>query len=84
MKISIRENKDADQLRGTRIADQRLLFFATQIAQFVYFRNPNFQAFKYLLWLKSPICVGLALSDNSKTGLILMLVHDSMRQSPWL
>ena len=32
--------------------------FATQIVQFHYFLNPNFQASSHLLWLPSPVCVG--------------------------
>ena len=51
------ENKDADQLRGNREADQRL-FFATQIVQFLYFLNPNFKASSHFLWQYSPVCVG--------------------------
>ena len=39
----IYENKEADQLRGDREADQHL-FFATQIVQSLYFQNPKFQA----------------------------------------
>ena len=37
------ENKDADQLRGNREADQRLVF-ATYILQSLYFLNLKFQA----------------------------------------
>ena len=47
------ENKDADQLRGNREADQRF-FFATSL----YFLNPRFQASSHLLCLHSPVCVG--------------------------
>ena len=53
------ENKDADQLRGNREADQRLfVFFTTQIVQYLFFLNPKFQASSYLLWLRSPVYVG--------------------------
>ena len=56
------ENKDADQLRGNREADQRLCFrhfvFATWIVQFLFYLNPKFQASSHLLWLYSPVCVG--------------------------
>ena len=38
------ENKDADQLRGNREADQRLCF-VTQIVQSLHFLNTKFQAF---------------------------------------
>ena len=53
------ENKDADQLRGNRKADQRLCFFATRIVESLYFLNPKFQASSHLLWLYRPVCVGL-------------------------
>ena len=49
--------------------------FATQIVQFIFFWNPTFQAFKYLFWLKSMICVGLPLSDKPKTGFIVTRSH---------
>ena len=32
--------------------------FATWLVQFLYFLNTKFQAFSYLLWLHSPVCVG--------------------------
>ena len=51
------ENKDADQLRGNREADQRLCFRNT-IVQSLYFLNPKFQASSHLLWLYSLVCVG--------------------------
>ena len=51
------ENKDADQLRGNREADQRLCF-ATRIVKYLYFLNPKFQASSHLLWLYSLVCVG--------------------------
>ena len=52
------ENKDADQLRGNREADQRLCFFATRIVQSLYFLNTKFQASSHLLWLYSLVCIG--------------------------
>ena len=51
------ENKDADQLRGDREADQRLCF-ATRIVQSLYFLNPKFPASSHLLWLYSLVGVG--------------------------
>ena len=51
------DNKDADQLRGNREADQRLCF-ATWIEQSLYFLNPKFQASSHLLWLYSLVFVG--------------------------
>ena len=50
------ENKDADQPRGNREADQRLCF-ATQIVQSLYFLNPKFQVSSHVLWLYSLVCV---------------------------
>ena len=41
------ENKDADQLRGNREADQRLCF--RYIVQSLYFLNPIFQASSHSL-----------------------------------
>ena len=46
--FGICENKDADQLRGNREADQRLCF-ATYTVQSLYFLNPKFQASSHLL-----------------------------------
>ena len=51
------ENKDADQLRGNREADQHLCFRYTD-KQFLYYLNPKFQASSHLLWPHSPVCVG--------------------------
>ena len=51
------ENKDADQLRGNREADKRLVF-ATRIVLSLYFLNAKFQASSHLLWLYNPVCVG--------------------------
>ena len=51
------ENKDADQLRGNREADQRLCF-ATRIVQSLYFLYTKFQASSHRMWLYSPVCVG--------------------------
>ena len=51
------ENKDANQLRGNREADQRLCFryIDRKIALFL---NTKSQASSHLLWLCSPVCVG--------------------------
>ena len=32
--------------------------FAIQVVQALWYLNPNFQDFSYLLWLYSPVCVG--------------------------
>ena len=51
------ENKDADQLRGNREADQRFCFryIDCTIPQL---SKSKFQASSHLLWLHSPVCVG--------------------------
>ena len=51
------ENKDADQLRGNREADQRLCF------RYIDSTIPllpiyEFQVSSHLVWLHSPVCVG--------------------------
>ena len=51
------ENKNPDQLRGNREADQRLCF-RYMIVQSLYFLNPNIQASSRLVWSCSPVCVG--------------------------
>ena len=51
------ENKDADQLRGDREADQRLCIRFLKV-QYLYFLNTKFQASSHLLWLYSQVCVG--------------------------
>ena len=50
------ENKDADQLRGNREADQRLCFRYTDSMSFS-FLNTKFQASSHLLWMYSLVCV---------------------------
>ena len=70
--FSIYENKDADQLRGYREADQvtakliSVFVFATRIVPTLYFLNPKFQASSQLLWLYSQVCVML----GRKTGFL--------------
>ena len=57
--IRIGENKDADQLRGNRKADQRLCFrYKDSTILLLFFLNPKFQASSLLLCLYSPVCVG--------------------------
>ena len=51
------ENKDADQLRGYREADQCFVF-DTKIVQPLYFLNTKFQTSRHLLWLYSLVCIG--------------------------
>ena len=55
--ICIGENKDADQLRGNREADQRLCFcYSDSIIPPLL--NPKFQASSYFLCLYRPVFVG--------------------------
>ena len=51
------ENKDADQLRGNREADQCLCFRYTDSAISLLSKS-EIQASSHLLWLYSPVCVG--------------------------
>ena len=55
--ICICENKDADQLRGNREADQRLCFRYTDSTIPLYL-NQKFEASSYFLCLYRPVCVG--------------------------
>ena len=50
------ENKDADQLRGNREADQRLCFRYID-STIPLLSKSKFQASSHLLWLYSPVCV---------------------------
>ena len=53
------DNKDADQLRGNREADQRLCFRHTESkVQFLFYLNTKFQASSHFVWLQSLVCVG--------------------------
>ena len=54
MHFAYAKSKSADQLRGNHAADQRLCFLYT-----IYFLNLKFQASSHLLWLYSPVCVGM-------------------------
>ena len=51
------KNKDADQLRGNREADQLLCFLLQGIVKFFYFLNLKFQASSLLLSLHRPVCI---------------------------
>ena len=56
--ICIGENKDADQLRGNREADQRLCFrYTDTIVQLLFFLNLKFQASSLFLCLYSSVYV---------------------------
>ena len=51
------ENKDGDQLRGNREADQRLYFHYTDSTT-LFFRYTQFQVSSHPVWLYSLVCVG--------------------------
>ena len=51
------ENKDADQLRDNREADQSLFTWIVQSLYFLKFQSPKFQASSHLQWLYSLVCV---------------------------
>ena len=51
------KNKDADQLRGNREADQHLCFRYLD-SRIPLLLNPKFEAFSHLVWLYSLVCVG--------------------------
>ena len=56
--ICIGENKDTDQLRGNREADQRLCFrYSDPIVQFLLYLTSKFQASSSFLCLHRPVCV---------------------------
>ena len=55
--LCICENKDADQLRGNREADQRLCFRYTD-STIPLLPKSKFQASSHLLWLHNPVYVG--------------------------
>ena len=78
------ENKDADQLRGSREADQRLSVRYTDIVQSLYFLNPEFHASRHLLWLQSPICVSPSRKprrpDFSRQGSFHCPIHNVARE----
>ena len=62
------ENKDADQLRGNREADQRLVF-AIRIVQSLLYLNPKFQASSHLSVVVQPgLC--RTWSETPKTGFL--------------
>ena len=61
--ICIGENKDADQLRGNREADQRLCFSYSDSTIPLYL-NPKFQASNFLLCLYRPVFVGPVLKQH--------------------
>ena len=55
--ICLGENKDADQLRGNREADQRLCFRYSD-STILFYLYPKFQASSFFLCLYRPVCVG--------------------------
>ena len=55
--ICIGENKDADQLRGNREADQRLYFRYSDSIILLLLLNPKFQASSSVLCVYRSVCV---------------------------
>ena len=51
------ENKDADQLRGNREADQRLCFRYTDSTIPLLPKSEISSLYSHLLWLFNPVCV---------------------------
>ena len=67
------ENKDADQLRGHRAADQRLNF------RYIYSAIPllpKSEIFSHLLWLYSPVRVGSGRKPRRRCFLTTRLTRD--------
>ena len=62
--ICICENKDADQLRGNREADQRLCFRYSDSIIPVLLKYPKFQASSSLLCLYRPVYIGPVQKPN--------------------
>ena len=54
------ENKDADQLRGNRGADQRLCF------RYIDSTISLLQASNHPLWMSSPVCLGLGPNPKDR------------------
>ena len=77
------KNKDPDQLRGNREADQRLCF--RYIVQFLYFLNTEFQASSHLLSLYSQFVSDLVGNpedrfSHSEAQMIQVIRHASGKQ----
>ena len=51
------ENKDIDQLRGNRKADQRLCFLYID-STIPLLPKSKISSYSHLMWLYSPVCVG--------------------------
>ena len=63
------KKKDADELRGSREADQRLCFHYTD-STIPLLLNPKFQASSHLQWLPSRFVSDLG-SESPKTGFLM-------------
>ena len=78
------ENKDADQLRGNREADQRLCFRYID-STIPYFLYTKFQASSHLVWSYSLVCVGSGrkprrpVFSNETTGFNNSSVSEDIR-----
>ena len=84
----IRENKDADQLRGyiSFAVTAKLIsafVFVTRIVQSIFSLNTKFQASSHLLWLYSPVCVGPGRKSRrpvfSQRGSYLMALKSKLQ-----
>ena len=68
--LCICENKDTDQLISAFV-------FATWIVQSFFYLNPKFQAYNYILWLYSLVCVGPGLEPRrqvfSRRGSVIVM-----------
>ena len=55
--------------------------YATRIVQSLYFLNPKFQAYRHILWLYSPVCVGNPEDrfSHNKVHLQLFLFNQQKR-----
>ena len=71
------ENKDADQLRGNREADQHLCFRYTD-STIPLLPKSEISSPSNFVWLYSPVCVG-TWSETPKTGFLRMRPIRSLR-----
>ena len=72
------ENKDTDQLCGTRKADQRLCFHYIESTVPLLPIYTKFQSSSHLLWLYSPVCV----RPGPKSRRPVFSQRDSYNMSP--
>ena len=80
------ENKDADQLRGSREADQRLCF---RYKDSTIPLLPTYEASNHLVWSCSPVCVGPGRKPQrpvfSQRGSMIYVVNNKgTDQTAWM